>query len=226
MCNIYDDPVYYVYYFLREEDDSIGKAGTPYYVGKGKGNRITRPRKQGVPTNPSYRVKIAENLTELQAHCIEKIHIALWGRYDLGQGILLNFTDGGDGVSGRRNSMETRLKMSLSAKKRMADPKAKAMVRASNSNREITESTRKKMGRSMRGKNHSIESKKSMSIAQKQKWRKISTEEYQRICEIRKSHRHSDETKAKMSALAKAREAKKRERKSLFNQDKDDNERI
>lgn len=215
MSNIYDDNVYYVYYFLRERDDSISKSGTPYYIGKGKGNRITRPRKQGVPKQSSHRVKIAENLTEDQAMCIEKTHIALWGRYDLGKGILLNFTDGGDGVSGRKNSQETRLKMSLSAKKRMADPQAKARVVESNKNREIKQTTREKMGKSMRGKTHSQQSKHSMSKGQKQKWQNMTEEEYNRICSIRRSHRHSEETKAVMREKAKAREAKKRQLKSI-----------
>lgn len=105
------DTSYYVYYYLRSKDGDSGKKGTPYYVGKGKGKRIvTKHKRISVPKDPTYRVKIAECLTEEQAHKIERVHIKLWGRIDLGTGILHNLTDGGEGSAGHTWSEEKRKK--------------------------------------------------------------------------------------------------------------------
>lgn len=90
--------VYYVYYYLRSVDSDIAKAGTPYYVGKGKGSRCTAKHKNvPVPHDDSRIVKVAYNLTNNQAKQMEILHIAIHGRIDLGTGILRNRTNGGDG---------------------------------------------------------------------------------------------------------------------------------
>lgn len=95
--NIHSD-VYYVYYYLRAVDSMIAKAGTPYYVGKGKGSRcINKHKNIAVPQSESHIIKVAENLTNEQAKRIEILHIAIHGRIDLKTGILRNRTNGGDG---------------------------------------------------------------------------------------------------------------------------------
>jgi len=103
--------IYYVYYHVREKDSEVAPAGTPYYVGKGCGNRAWNKRKFR-PTNPSYIVIIAQNLTESEAFELEMSEIARWGRIDLGTGILRNKTNGGEGSSGFIWSDERREKWS------------------------------------------------------------------------------------------------------------------
>jgi len=83
---------YYVYLYLREDE-------TPYYVGKGKGNRVYSKNRRLQPP-PRDRIKILDNLTEEEAFRKEINLIKRYGRKDNGTGILANLTDGGEGSSG------------------------------------------------------------------------------------------------------------------------------
>jgi hypothetical protein len=87
---------YYTYAYLRED-------GTPYYIGKGKGDRAysKHRRKRNLAVPPKERILILkQNLTEEDAFKHEIYMIAVFGRKDLGTGILRNLTNGGDGASG------------------------------------------------------------------------------------------------------------------------------
>ena len=101
---------YYTYAFLRED-------GTPYYIGKGKGQRIcSKHRRIKPPTDESRVIYLKQNLTGEEAINHEIYMIALYGRKDIGTGILRNGTDGGEGVSGRVFSLESKKKLSKSMK--------------------------------------------------------------------------------------------------------------
>ena len=94
---------YYTYAYLREDR-------TPYYIGKGtKYRAFGRTRKGAKPPRDKSRIIILkQNLTEEEAFKHEKYMIAVFGRKDLRTGILLNMTDGGEGISGYKFSEESK----------------------------------------------------------------------------------------------------------------------
>lgn len=102
---------YYTYAYLREN-------GTPYYIGRGKGNRAYRrhwrSRVRGGYFDPPSKDKILilkKNLTEDDANKHEKYMIFIFGRKDLGTGILRNLTDGGEGTSNVKMTEERLIKL-------------------------------------------------------------------------------------------------------------------
>jgi hypothetical protein len=108
--------MYYTYAYLRED-------GTPYYIGKGKGQRINQPH--GKPCSRPLldrRIKLKTNLTEEDAFRHEEYMIAIFGRIDIGTGILYNKSDGGEGKSGLVHTQETRDKMSKAGKGKKKPP--------------------------------------------------------------------------------------------------------
>lgn len=105
--------MYYVYAYLRQSDSVTGRAGTPYYIGKGTRRRAFEFHNHiPVPTNKSRIVFLETNLTNVGALALERRMIEWYGRRDKGTGILHNRTDGGEGSSGRKQSVEERQRRS------------------------------------------------------------------------------------------------------------------
>ena len=172
---------YYTYAYLREDK-------TPYYIGKGKGNRAYRRRDKGIkpPKDKSKILILKQNLTEEESFRHEVYMIAVFGRKDLGTGILHNRTNGGDGVSGAVVSDETRRKMSEALK---GKPRSKEI--------------RRKISEAHKGKTHSEKSRRNMSESQKGKT--FSEETKRKLSEAKKGKTHSEETKRKLSEANKGR---------------------
>jgi hypothetical protein len=103
--------IYYVYLYLRPEDDGDGPAGTPYYAGKGKDLRaFGKNHSCDVPQGKENIVFVATGLSESDAFQRERDQIRLYGRIGVEEGgCLLNRSSGGNGASGRIMPEEERL---------------------------------------------------------------------------------------------------------------------
>jgi hypothetical protein len=99
---------FYAYLYLRED-------GTPYYAGKGSGERAFNKRQHrvSVPSDKSH-ILIFPQKSEADAFNMEITLIRRFGRVDLGTGCLLNLTNGGQGYTGHfgfKKSQETLRRM-------------------------------------------------------------------------------------------------------------------
>lgn len=139
---------FYTYAYLRED-------GTPYYIGKGKESRIIRKHRRrnkqyfNPPNDTNKIIFLKKNLTEEQAFRHEKYMIAVFGRKDLGTGILRNMSNGGEGSSGFIMSREAKQKLSISHKGKKKSIETRMKMSSASKGRNL-------------GRKHSEEAKKKM----------------------------------------------------------------
>lgn len=117
---------YYTYAYLRED-------GTPYYIGKGKKHRAFDRKKHSVFVPSRDRILfLKQNLTEEQSINHEIYMISIFGRKDLGTGILHNKTNGGDGCSGYNHTEEHKKYIKQKQLKRWSTEEQKNKIRGKN----------------------------------------------------------------------------------------------
>lgn len=135
----------------------------PFYIGIGSDDSYKRAYDKrsrskywkSVINKTDYEVEILmEDLTWEEACEKEKEFISLYGRADLGTGILCNLTEGGEGVLGMKHSEETRKKIAEDNKrpeklrvcmenlKKMQTPEA---IEKARKNRDYKEISRKRV---------------------------------------------------------------------------------
>lgn len=150
---------FYVYRYLRSSNTRHGKAGEPYYIGKGKGRRAwSKAHRVKPPTDPSLIQIISEGMTEVDALQAEMLLIFLYGRIDRASGCLANKSDGGANPPSRSCvivSLETREKMRLAklGKKRGPNPPEwNDKIRAALTGRTLSKEHVRKHADRMRGR--------------------------------------------------------------------------
>jgi len=160
---------YYTYAYLRED-------GTPYYIGKGKGNRIhSKSNRIFNPPSKERRIFLKKNLTEEDAFKHEVYMISILGRKDLGTGILHNKSNGGIGggtMKGKIQSEETKIKISNANRGRIHSKKSRENMSKSHLGK-----PNPKSGASRKGKPLSEEHRKNKSEAAKLWWKKRKEEQ-------------------------------------------------
>jgi hypothetical protein len=180
---------FYTYAYLR-------KNRTPYYIGKGEGYRAYNKNHNQIFVPPKNRIIfLKKNILEEDAFKHEIYMIAVFGRKDLGTGILHNKTNGGDGASGR---------VPTENQKRKQSEKMKGRKKLHT----ISEEGRKKLSEIMkgnkRGKPHTEETKKKISLGHKGK--KLTENHKKKLSDAHKGVKrqpHSEETKIKISKIHK-----------------------
>jgi len=201
---------YYVYTHTRNDTNKV------FYVGKGKKSRAyaTSGRNRywkNVVTKTSYVVNIICNdMSETDSLELEMLVISEYRRSGI---VLTNLTDGGEGVSGMKDTNETRKKKSLKATGRKMSSEA------------IRKSSEKNKGRVSPRKGVTLSDEQKLKISVANTGNTPSQDARQKMSEVskgkRKSETHrlnikrakqniSDDTRQKMRASARIREEKKK----------------
>jgi hypothetical protein len=170
---------YYVYLHKRAHD------GVVFYVGKGANGRAhsTHNRSKywhNTVNRYGYTVEfVCVGIQEWYALELEVEQIALYGRQDLHQGPLVNFTDGGEGTSGRKFSEDALLKIGVASKARVLSDDARKKMSSSHMGRKHTPETRVKLAKLNTVRNQSQEQRDKVS--KKLKGRIVSDETKQKL---------------------------------------------
>lgn len=168
--------MFYTYLWLREDL-------TPYYVGKGRGDRGFTSRMHRFKCPPAHRIILLHFNTEQESFDKEIELIAQFGRKDLGMGCLRNLTDGGDGPINVVVTERTKQKLRQAL---TGNSNAAGCIRS--------EEFRRRLSELARGRKHSDEQRRKNSEANSRRIRKP----------------HSAETRQKIKESALRREARKR----------------
>ncbi|TGP65455.1 hypothetical protein EN868_03120 [Mesorhizobium sp. M2D.F.Ca.ET.225.01.1.1] len=213
-------------------------AGVPFYIGKGKGKRAyatynRQPEFKAIYAQGGCTVEIVDYfIHESQAHAHEVELIAQFGRRDVGTGILVNKTDGGEGLSGWTPSAETLAKRSalMRGKKRSAESRAnmsaakrgkpgprhtaetRAKISAAHMGKKMpprSDDHRAKISERLTGRPVSAETRAKIgarSIGNTYGLGRVkSLEEIERTASANRGQKRSPESRAKMSAAQRGR---------------------
>lgn len=181
--------IFYVYEHWRLDRDEC------FYVGKGRGNRAHRMSRrnkhhQAIVSKvhrEGFGVEVrivASGLDEDEAFRIECERIAFWREAGVD---LANYTNGGQGCSGRKLTDE-----------------AKAKIGAAHKGKIVSDETKAKFSASRRGKKNK---KHSNRLPYTEERKKAISQRLTGEKHFMFGKKHSEETRAKMSASAKARKS-------------------
>lgn len=199
------------YVYIHKKPD-----GTPFYVGKGTGNRAyqfakrTQWHKNIVEKygKSNIAIEITNCIDESQAFELEKTYIKQLKTLGVE---LVNLTDGGEGCVGRIFTDEHRLKLSAAKKgKPLSEAHKQALrgkvmseahkqqIRLRQKGTKASDDTKRKLSAMRIGRRLSEECKQKISA--KHVGKTLSAEHRSKLSEAHKGYKASEETKAKMRA--------------------------
>ncbi len=148
-----------------------------------KTNWIKSLKKEGLLPKIEL-IKICEN--EDRCNYAERFYIKLLGRADKNRGVLVNATDGGEGVVGRILSEETKRKISKGNKGKLLG-------------RKLSDKVKNKMAKTRSNFSDKKKEEISKKISEATKGRVVSDETKEKLREINLGKTHSEEIRDKIS---------------------------
>lgn len=204
---------FYVYVLFRPWD------GSPFYVGKGRRGRIFvhKKRRQNRHVRNIFEkadrlgleiptIKIRSGLDESTAFSVEIALIAALGRSDLGLGCLANQTDGGEGSSNPSVTTTEKRVRNLRGKSRPLSVRLK--ISAALKGHQVSKESRDKISIRSKAIWSDPEKRPALCKASKDRNYSPSPEVREKVGKFHRGRKRSAETRAKLSAAAKARYAK------------------
>ena len=156
------DKKFYVYQYLRSHKSKYGDIMSPYYIGKGQGNRAYSKLHTIHPPQDRSKIQfLAKNMNEADALQVEMLLIQLYGRINNQTGCLRNLTVGGKGSTGYRHTEQTKEKLKGNTFSLGHKHSKETKQRMSNSHKGVLNH--------QFGKPHTVETKQKISLAEKGK---------------------------------------------------------
>lgn len=197
--------IFYVYEHYTNDTDEI------FYVGYGRNDRAYDFGRRSdywksVYSKHGATVKIIRNnlslneAVELECELIKK-----YGRRDLNTGMLVNLTDGGEGL--KNASLATKQKLSYIAS-HISEETREKMRKSAKNRPPMKEETKQKLREYFTGKNNPNYGKKfseehRRKLSEAHKGNKLSDEAKRKLSEFNKGRTHTLETRKKLSEALK-----------------------
>ena len=169
----------YLYHHIRLDTNEV------FYVGIGINSKSYKtPFKRAnsnrnrskfwhyIVSKAGYKVEIIfENMSRDEACIKESDHIKLYGRRDIETGILVNMTNGGDGLNGHIFTDEHKKRIGIKHKGRVFSDESKKRMSESAKGKKLSSETKRKISEALKGNKYSFgfkhneETKKKVSLS-------------------------------------------------------------
>jgi hypothetical protein len=159
----------YIYRHIRKDKNQ------PFYIGIGSDLKYKRANEKSRRNNMWYKISnktgyevqiLFDNITWKEACEKENEFIKLYGRIDIGTGILCNMTDGGDGIVGFLFTDEIKEKISNKLKGIKRSDETRKKISLNSKRRRLTQKEKTHLSKLHKGEKKSDSVKNNMSIAQ------------------------------------------------------------